>query len=57
VGEPPLMLATAVLHAISDAVASLGDHRICPRLDPPATPEAVLEAVARVRARAGGSAE
>jgi xanthine dehydrogenase large subunit len=54
VGEPPLMLATAVLHAISDAVASLGDHRVCPKLDPPATPEAVLAAVERVRARAAG---
>ena len=54
VGEPPLMLATAVLHAISDAVASLAGHRICPKLDPPATPEAVLAAVERVRARAAG---
>lgn len=49
VGEPPLMLATAVLHAIADAVASLAGHRVCPRLDPPATPEAVLAAVERVR--------
>ncbi len=53
VGEPPLMLATAVLHAISDAIASLAGHRICPRLDPPATPEAVLRAIERVRAAAG----
>jgi xanthine dehydrogenase large subunit len=43
-----------VLHAISDAVASLGGHRVCPKLDPPATPEAVLAAVERVRARAAG---
>jgi xanthine dehydrogenase large subunit len=50
VGEPPLMLATAVLHALSDAVASVGGHRVCPRLDPPATAEAVLAAVERVRA-------
>lgn len=49
VGEPPLMLATAVLHAIADAVASLAGHRVCPCLDPPATPEAVLAAVERVR--------
>lgn len=54
VGEPPLMLATAVLHAISDAVASLADRRVCPRLDPPATPETVLEAIARVRAGVEG---
>ncbi len=50
VGEPPLMLAISVLHALSDAVASVADHRICPRLDPPATPERVLNAVDRLRA-------
>lgn len=54
VGEPPLMLAISVLHALSDAVASVGDHRFCPRLDAPATPERVLEAVERVRALAEG---
>jgi len=52
VGEPPLMLAISVLHALSDAVASVGDYRICPRLDAPATPERVLDAVERVRAEA-----
>ncbi|WP_186419017.1 xanthine dehydrogenase molybdopterin binding subunit [Bosea sp. CS1GBMeth4] len=52
VGEPPLMLAISVLHALSDAVASVGDHRFCPRLDAPATPERVLDAVERVRALA-----
>jgi xanthine dehydrogenase large subunit len=52
VGEPPLMLAISVLHALSDAVASVGGHRVCPRLDAPATPERVLEAVERVRAEA-----
>ncbi|WP_332692427.1 xanthine dehydrogenase molybdopterin binding subunit, partial [Bosea sp. (in: a-proteobacteria)] len=55
VGEPPLMLAISVLHALSDAVASVGDHRFCPRLDAPATPERVLEAVERVRAQAEGA--
>ncbi|OYX00791.1 MAG: hypothetical protein B7Z14_08020, partial [Bosea sp. 32-68-6] len=54
VGEPPLMLAISVLQALSDAVASVGGHRICPRLDAPATPERVLAAVERVRAEAGG---
>jgi xanthine dehydrogenase large subunit len=53
VGEPPLMLAISVLHALSDAVASVGGHRVCPRLDTPATPERVLAAVERVRAEAG----
>jgi xanthine dehydrogenase large subunit len=52
VGEPPLMLAISVLHALSDAVASIADHRFCPRLDAPATPECVLFAVERMRALA-----
>ncbi len=49
VGEPPLMLGMSVLHALSDAVASVADHTICPRLDAPATPERVLMAVERLR--------
>ncbi|HEX9790159.1 MAG TPA: xanthine dehydrogenase molybdopterin binding subunit [Kiloniellales bacterium] len=49
VGEPPLMLAISVLHALSDAVASVAGHRICPRLDPPATPERVLQTIERLR--------
>jgi len=53
VGEPPFMLAISVLHALSDAVASVADHRICPRLDAPATPERVLMAVERLKAEAG----
>jgi len=52
VGEPPLMLAISVLHALSDAVASLGEHRFCPQLDAPATPERVLDAVERMQALA-----
>ncbi|MFQ6016719.1 MAG: xanthine dehydrogenase molybdopterin binding subunit [Kiloniellaceae bacterium] len=52
VGEPPLMLAISVLHALADAVASVADHRVCPRLDTPATPERVLAAVESVQARA-----
>ena len=49
VGEPPFMLAMSVLHALSDAVASVADHKICPRLDAPATPERVLMAVERLK--------
>ena len=49
VGEPPFMLAISVLHALSDAVASVADHAICPRLDAPATPERVLMAVERLK--------
>lgn len=55
VGEPPLMLAISVLQALSDAVASVGDHRFCPKLDAPATPERVLDAVERVRALAAAT--
>ncbi len=50
VGEPPLMLAISVLHALSDAVASVADYRTCPCLDAPATPERVLAAVRRLKA-------
>ncbi len=52
VGEPPLMLAISVLHALSDAVASVADHRFCPCLDAPATPERVLFAIEALRDRA-----
>jgi len=51
VGEPPLMLAISVLHAIKDAVAAVGDYRFSPRLDAPATPEEVLRSVDDLRAR------
>ena len=39
----------------ADAVASVADYRVCPRLDAPATPERVLEAVERLRAEAGSA--
>ncbi|MCV3238363.1 xanthine dehydrogenase molybdopterin binding subunit [Mesorhizobium sp. ZC-5] len=52
VGEPPFPLGMSVLHALSDAVASVADHKICPRLDAPATPERVLMAVERLKAEA-----
>ena len=43
VGEPPLMLAISVFHAIRDAIAT--DDDPLPALDAPATPEAVLRAI------------
>ena len=49
VGEPPLMLGISVFLALSDAVAACGPGY--PHLDAPATPEAILRAVARVCAR------
>ncbi|USQ94702.1 xanthine dehydrogenase molybdopterin binding subunit [Caulobacter sp. RL271] len=51
VGEPPLMLAISVYNAINHAVASVGDYKILPQLDAPATPEAILMACEDVRAR------
>jgi len=52
VGEPPLMLALSAFHALRDAIASVGEYRVVPRLDAPATPERVLAAIGDVRARA-----
>jgi xanthine dehydrogenase large subunit len=52
VGEPPLMLALSVLSAITRAVASVGDHKVFPDLDAPATPERILMAVEDVKKRA-----
>ncbi|MEB4593223.1 xanthine dehydrogenase molybdopterin binding subunit [Candidatus Thiothrix sp. Deng01] len=49
VGEPPLMLAMSVFFALRDAVASVGDYRLQPPLQPPATPEAILNAVQAVQ--------
>jgi len=49
VGEPPLMLATAVWNALKDAIAATGSGRTAVRLDAPATPERILAAIARLR--------
>ena len=57
VGEPPLMLAISVLHALRDAIAACGDGWTVPRLDTPATPERVLMAIEALRARAAAPAE
>jgi xanthine dehydrogenase large subunit len=51
VGEPPVMLAISVFHALRDAVAAVADGRLAPRLDAPATPERVLLAIEELRAR------
>lgn len=45
VGEPPLMLAMSVLHALRDAVAATANGRLIPRLNAPATPQEILLAV------------
>ena len=45
VGEPPLMLAISGWCAIRDAVASISNYTNSPKLDAPATPEHVLNAI------------
>lgn len=52
VGEPPLMLATAVWTALKDAIGAVGGGKVAVRLDAPATPERVLAAVEQVRRKA-----
>jgi len=46
VGEPPVMLASAVFFAIRDAVAAASGAHQGPHLDAPATPERILFACA-----------
>jgi len=48
VGEPPLMLALSVFHAIRDAITGSGSGT--PRLQAPATPESILNAVMELEA-------
>ncbi|HEU0224693.1 MAG TPA: xanthine dehydrogenase molybdopterin binding subunit [Steroidobacteraceae bacterium] len=50
VGEPPLMLAMSVFHAIRDAIAAAAGGGV-PRLDAPATPERILAAIEELRGR------
>ncbi len=45
------MLAISVHQALSDAVSSISGYRHVPDLDAPATPEALLRAIKRERAR------
>jgi xanthine dehydrogenase large subunit len=54
-GEPPLLLPFSVFFAIREAIASVGDYRVQPPLDAPATGEAILKAVDAVRAATRGA--
>ncbi len=51
VGEPPIMLAIAVWLALRDAVSRTGDPGLMPKLDAPATPEAILMALEDLKER------
>jgi xanthine dehydrogenase large subunit len=53
VGEPPLMLALSVFSAVTQAIAALKPGAV-PALDVPATPEAVMRAVRRLKPGVGG---
>jgi xanthine dehydrogenase large subunit len=56
IGEPPLMLALSVFHALREAVASVADYRLSPKLDAPCTNEAILFAVQDLAGRATADA-
>jgi xanthine dehydrogenase large subunit len=56
VGEPPLLLPFSVFFAIRDAISAVGEHRVDPPLQAPATSEAILRAVTAVLAGAGTAA-
>jgi len=55
IGEPPFNLAVSTFLAITDAVAGVANHRFCPSLDAPATPERILAACNDLRARSDQS--
>jgi xanthine dehydrogenase large subunit len=50
VGEPPLLLPFSVFFAIRDAISSVGEHKVSPPLNAPATAEQILKALAAVEA-------
>ena len=49
VGEPPLMLALSVFHALYDAVGATRDSREPVPLEAPATPENILKALCQLK--------
>jgi xanthine dehydrogenase large subunit len=49
VGEPPLMLALSVFHAIYDAIGSTSNSREPVPLEAPATPESILRAICQLK--------
>ena len=51
VGEPPLLLAISVFHAIKNAISSVGLHKISVELNSPATPEQILNSIEQLQKR------
>jgi xanthine dehydrogenase large subunit len=54
VGEPPLLLPFSVFFAIRDAISAVGDHKVNPPLNAPATSEEILKAITAVQAARAG---
>lgn len=49
VGEPPFMLAFSVWLAIKDAISAVGNNKIEPEFQLPATNEVILQAIEKIR--------
>ncbi|MBB3182029.1 xanthine dehydrogenase molybdopterin binding subunit [Variovorax sp. Sphag1AA] len=52
IGEPPVLHGISVFHALRDAIASVADYTLSPRLDAPATAERILFSVIDLQRRA-----
>lgn len=50
VGEPPFMLAFSVWLAIKDAISAVGNHQTEPDFELPATNEAILHSIEKIKA-------
>ncbi len=48
-GEPPLMNAMSVFFAIKNAIASIGDYKVAPIINAPATPEKILMSIKNIK--------
>jgi len=48
-GEPPLMNAMSVFFAIKNAIASIGDYKVTPVINAPATPEKILMSIKNIK--------
>ncbi len=48
-GEPPLMLGMSIFFAIKDAIASVGNYKIIPNLNAPATTESILLSINHIK--------
>ena len=50
-GEPPLMNAMSVFFAIKNAIASIGNYKVIPKLNAPATPERILMSINQLKTK------